>query len=196
MPDWTANGIPGVGKKPELANRFKGDLIVIGSAEGVWDDMEKAISIAKAPQFMAINLMFCAFKQSILDKKIRIHHWATVHPEFFAIRGLYTGRTTTTHSCTQAKDVDALWKIRNNGTSGLFGIRVGLAMGFERVILCGMPMDNRPHLYDYPSTKLTWPEDKAVEMAWEEAIKDDFKGRVISMSGRTKEWLEKAVSCG
>ena len=72
--------------------------------------------------------------------------------------------------------------------SSVFGaIYVGLAVGFERIILCGCPLDNTGHYYDPPGMETRfeeWTLDYLHTVG-----REAFRGRVLSMSGNTAKIL-------
>jgi hypothetical protein len=80
---------------------------------------------------------------------------------------------------------------------------IGLALGYESVILCGCPMDGSGYA---PGESEGIPQFAAVQRVgdpakqkastirryygtMEQLAKTTFRGRVFSMSGKTKEWL-------
>lgn len=81
--------------------------------------------------------------------------------------------------------VDYRWPGMNaSGSSGLFAVKVALE-SFDRVVLCGVPMDAmRAH---YNNT-LPWFEVDSFWPAWEIAL-PYIKDRVRSMSGATAQLL-------
>jgi len=101
-----------------------------------------------------------------------------VHPQKLGV---------TIHSDKKWPLVDHVWPCKLTGTSALFATRVALALGYEEVVLCGVPLDETGRYYSAP-----W--DKGVSLnvvdmkEWEEYV-PVFEGRVKSMSGRTRELL-------
>ena len=70
------------------------------------------------------------------------------------------------------------------GSSGLFACKIARQLGFERIILCGVPMD--------PSAKHVvraqpWPAGVTFRRASWERHKEEIKPFVRSMSGWTAE---------
>lgn len=72
-----------------------------------------------------------------------------------------------------------------SGSSGLFAVKVALIdLGYEDVVLCGVPMTATPHFDD----NVPWPEVDLFKLGWEQAL-PQIDGRVRSMSGWTRELL-------
>lgn len=178
------------GERPAIAGTKSGNLIILGSALTVWSEFEKARQIDPKAELMAINLAFCGLRYWVQRQLLVCHHWISLHPEFFAIRHLYAGKRTTTHCFTNAPDkgVDYVWPVSSEGSSGLFATKVALLMGYEKIMLCGIPIKDAPHFHDMPGFRHPEMEDRAVWLAWEMAA-DALRGRVKSFSGRTKDLL-------
>lgn len=184
MNPWKLNGVEGSGKTP-LANRFSGELLIIGGGRCVWEDLEKT-SIGTV---MVINDIGCHFHQ-------RVDHWVTLHPEYMPGWLHYRtghcygeGAVPKTHSHKNHKDISHAWEISNiGGTSGLFACQVALVMGYEKIVLAGVPCDNSGHYFDKPSVN-TNLKDNAVHSVWQWAKNNVFEGRVKSLSGYTRDWL-------
>ena len=70
----------------------------------------------------------------------------------------------------------------------MFGVLIALAMGYERIMLAGIPLDNRGYCYAPPNNQSMF-ESETLENEWKEARDEVFRDRVRSFSGRTREWL-------
>jgi hypothetical protein len=83
------------------------------------------------------------------------------------------------------------WNMHNIGAySGLFAAQVGICLGYEQIILCGVPQDNSGRFFDPPWVKgLTHGTDMPAKKCFREAVQrtPDLKRCVRSMSGWTKE---------
>jgi len=192
---WTVNGITGRGDPPACAGGFKGLALVLGTARSVWWDVYALPYFTRAqPDIIAINGMVLFFKD-------RIHHAVSMHPPeldyWRKLRKLYQGRDETpflTHSYRAPADCeppDVVWDMPSgiNGTSGLLAVMVGLALGYNEIILAGVPMDGQGHIYDPPGNETADLLHEHLELEWKKIAKEYFQGRVRSMSGRTREWL-------
>ena len=82
------------------------------------------------------------------------------------------------------------WPWIGHGTSGLGAALTAVALGYGRVVLAGMPLDDGPHNGEPPwrLTRFTTEAPNGNEH-WKKAIDVAFDGKVKSLSGRTKDWL-------
>lgn len=78
-------------------------------------------------------------------------------------------------------------EIGKSGSSGMFALKVALVdLGFDNAVLCGMPMDERPHALD--REKLPWNSYQNFRGIWAD-MPDAYCERTRSMSGWTKTLL-------
>lgn len=182
---WTTLG--GQGEAPSRLGRFSGPLLILGGGRTVWDDYAK-VRPWKG-EIMAVNDIGAHMHD-------RIRHWVTLHPEYmpgwkhYREKHLYgQGISAMTHSYKEKEGIDVVWKIGNQGgTSGLFACFVGLMLGYNEIVLGGLPMTNDGHYFD-PPWQYTAFQDKGVALVWASAQTNIFKGRVKALSGWTKTWL-------
>jgi hypothetical protein len=192
---WEINGIRGYEIVPSLANKFSGPLVIIGAASCLWNDLAQ---VNGSPDFMAIN--FAGY----LARK-NIQHWSTCHPEYLPY---YLGMYRLTYFPTNTEnsdfnffahvfktqmhthgpqDAENNWQFEiGGGSSALFAVQVGLALGYAPVSLAGVPLEACGCVYDPPWVE---PFDYAMyQGVWEKAA-PVFAGRVKSYSGFTRELL-------
>lgn len=188
---------------PRLAGRYAGrSLLVAGSARGVWEDLALFGRVDDgAWDVMALNVMGAFYPG-------RLEHWASLHPEHVGglarlRRDVVDGRETHFHTSRPfmpAPERPAegarpwhAWAFANlGGTTGAFAALVGLGLGYDRVVLAGVPMDNSGHFYDAPWVRGTGTfafGDPNYQTVWCELRDRVFEGRVTSLSGRTRDWL-------
>lgn len=163
--------------------------IVLGGAACVWDDLETYTGPCDG--VAACNAIGAEYGN-------RLDAWVSLHPEhllqFAAARVQRLLRPAPLYSHRQPVPasrghIDVLTDIRfpghaDSGGSGLFAVKVALVdLGFDRVVLCGIPLDDAPHFDGKPSP--TIPQNRA---AWE-AIPTEYKARMRSMSGWTREHM-------
>ena len=98
------------------------------------------------------------------------------------------------HSHQPADQVNHIWPLaREGGTSGLFAAVIGILMGYDQIILAGVPCDNTPHFFDPPwletQTHMFGLESCYNEWkAWRNEV-PIFKDKVRSLSGNTRDLL-------
>lgn len=127
----------------------------------------------------------------------RIDHWVTLHPEmlegFMEERAIAYGPSDFTTWSQRPHDdaqVDrVVTDIEPKGSSGLFAARIALRhLGCDRVVLAGIPIDDGPHFYDADGVR-SGPAFRYYRPAWLRARRQEFSGRVRSLSGWTREIL-------
>jgi len=146
--------------------------VILGGAAGLWDDLRALGSFTGA--VVAVN-------QAGIYYPYPIQHWATLHPE--GLPAWIRARAERGHSLDFEVWTEPLpgW---DKGSSGLHAVGMALEVGYGPVVLCGMPMTDGAHFHDaspWPVAGEHWP-------AWE-AQADAMRGRVFSMSGRTRDLL-------
>lgn len=86
-----------------------------------------------------------------------------------------------------------VWPWPGFGTSGFNAVLTGLGLGYEEIILAGIPLDDSGHYFDPPNTRTKFTQEVPTlngELKhWADAERNLFKGRVKSLSGRTREVL-------
>lgn len=188
-------GISYVGTLP-LLNKYTGkNLVILASAWNVWDDWHrfKAVSgKAYSWDIMVINDMGLYFPG-------RFTHWISLHPSNFSLYRQYCIKNCHTHSREPAPFVDYAWYIYNrSGSGGMFALKVATLMGYNKIILCGMPLTNGKRFFDQYNMQHSF-DCSTIRDPWKEQ-KDIFEEFTRSMSGYTKElfgeptkeWLEKS----
>lgn len=84
---------------------------------------------------------------------------------------------------------EVLW----HGSTALFAVLVGIEMGYEQIILAGVPMDSKGHWYfkdeDYGPR---WTGESY--QSWFEFARMDAAKKVSSMSGYTKQLLGESFN--
>lgn len=166
---------------PSVAGCYEGTLKIIGGAASVWDDANRA----PAGDFMAVNdigMYFPIIQHWYSNHANQLHGWNDV-------RAFHFPKCESLHSVMPPKDHAegvTKWDVPSYGSSGLVAAMVGMGLGYEKVILCGVPLSNGAHFTDpRPSNFVNEAPDDRIE--W---LRDNvFDGRVKSMSGRSGEIL-------
>lgn len=188
---------------PAIAGQYAGKkLVVCGDAACVWDDLERLGCAAHMGfgrvdgpyDFMTINKLVEVFPGKIEHVYSNEPSW--LHKFIAARRVEYAhefGGPKHVHSCNQG--ATWRWPLGGFATSGLGGTIVGVGLGYDQVVLCGIPLDDGPHNGEPPWRRCGFTQEAAnsgksgINSHWKTARDLAFHGRVKSMSGRTKEWL-------
>jgi hypothetical protein len=196
---------------PSIAGQYKGQhLVVCGDAINVWDDLDRFGCRSNEGRgkvrkdhwhFMTVNKLVETFPGHIEHVYSNEPH--LLHKFIAARRSEYTAEfnpPANTHSCNEG--CKWRWPWGGHGTSSLGATLVGLALGYEQVVLCGVPLDNGPHNGEpfwrktgFATAEAAGPKGivGGVNSHWKRAIEQGFDGKVRSMSGRTREWLGAPV---
>ncbi len=190
--------MPGLPNAPGLKSAI---AIIAGTAASLFADLELALAVAPEAELVAVN-------RAALDLPV-IAHATSIHARMLEVVRLARSEfdcvadphceTYETHAYWPGAQVDRVWAGPgwNQGSSGLFAVRVALALGYERVILAGVPLDDSPRYHDTPLRPIDWPaggaSDRAAarekyRAAWRE-LEPELRGRVSSASGWTRELL-------
>lgn len=178
--------IPWISRKrdfPEIAGRYSGAALVVGSGRSVWDDLSQA---DKSLDAICVNDVGMHYPGPV-------SHWYSndiaMLPKWIAARRpRYTldyGKDIQIHSCCEG--VKWKWPWPGHGSSSLNAVFTALGLGYEKIILCGVPLDDSGHYFDPPWVKTNFARDATVRH-WK-LLAPKFQGRVKSMSGNSREIL-------
>ena len=195
-----------IGPWPKIAGSYKGKgLVICGDAIGVWDDLERLGcrkdggnagrgSVASDFHFMTINKLVETFPGDIEHCYSNEMH---LLEKFIAARRNEYRKEFEgpKHAHSISEGAKNRWPFGGHGTSGLGACLVGLGLGYDKIVLCGVPLDNGPHNGEPSWRRCTFTReasstaDNGPNNHWRRARDLIFRGRVKSMSGRTREWL-------
>lgn len=172
------------------------NALVLGSADCLYDDIA---DVERLTGGRWDGLVVAANQAGVLWPH-RLDHWVTFHPQNMARwigeradMGRNVDMTTWAHYGVQTDRTLDHWE----GSSGMFAARVALHLGCERIILCGIPLDSRPHAVEHETWGSgDWKEANVYQKQLRESA-HRYEGRVRSMSGftaalfgsPTREWL-------
>lgn len=180
--------------------------IILGGAKNVFDDL----SVVEALGVNIGETPIIATNHAGRDWPAPFLAWVSFHAELFPswlearrADGMPDPETLwTTDRPLGPIPVDIpIQKAENwRGSSGLLAVTVGLHMGFDRLILCGVPMDADQEHYDRPGR---WVDAGNYRASWLNR-RLDMAGKVRSPSGWTKtilgapsvEWLSSGAAQG
>lgn len=192
---------------PAIAGTYRGrgtGLVVCGDAIGIWDDLEAfgcRYDVGRGQvrkegwDFLTINKLVETFPGEVAHAYS--NEPALLNRFIAARRSEYAKEfppVVNTHSCNEGARFR--WPWGGHGTSGLGATLVGIGLGYDQIVLCGLPLDDGPHNGEPPwrrckfaSAEAAGPKDGGVNAHWKRARDLAFDSKVKSMSGRTREWL-------
>jgi len=187
---------------PKEKNSCSGELIIVGGGWCVWEDLSRIHW--ESYDIMCVNDIYMHFPGDVDHYYSNDHHWM---PKWVEARRQLLSRaypkTTKFHTNRFGSDGIVKWPWTGHGTSGLNAIYTGLALGYDKIILAGIPLDNGGHYFDPRPSENTgsWGNRKfshfveeipvkAGELKyWKNAKDNVFQGKVTSLSGRSKDLL-------
>lgn len=136
----------------------------------------------------------------------RLDAWVSIHPLYFDKKNWYADRLARGNPEPKRLvgtpfSKDEIWSMRGDlpnrvsfsscefpnslpGSSGMFAAKYALVdLGFDRAVLCGIPISARPHFWD--QTKTVWHVADQYQRAWL-SIPAEYRRRMRSMSGWTR----------
>lgn len=201
---WEYRGIEGAGRAPGLVGRSSGICLVMGGGRCVWEDISRFYKLLgytftnssdDEPPFttIAVNDISCYYKPR-LNHIVSLHE-SQVGPSVL-IRHENACHKSVPLTHTQKHKVDVpfpalhAWELRGyvGGTSAGFAVAIAIALGHEKVVLAGVPLDGNGHFFDPEFTKLTQFDTGTQRIQWG-MFREHFDGIVKSMSGKTKSIL-------
>ena len=180
---------------PDLAGAYCGLVFVVGSARCVWDDLHRAGMTKNDDSHkhvLCVNDMIMHYPGAVEHAYSNNHVWL---PKWIqARRDQYItrwGKPRYNHS--NRAGGQHTWPWPGHGTSGLNAVYTAIALGYEDIRLCGIPLDDSGHYFEpewMTSNFVREVPDKDDGLKyWSNAKKRIFKGRVTSYSGRTMKLL-------
>lgn len=187
---------------PKIEGKYSGKLLIVAGGRCVWDDLEGFAVPAKHGQ---VSIDWPGDVMCVNDIGMhlpcKIDHWysndGNMLPCWNMARRPEFKRLNETIQLHSFMDKPNIWKWPwpGHGGSGLNSVYTGLGLGYDEILIAGMPSDDSGHYFDPPwvqtnFTKEVAPQkDHHVNRFWQNAINHCFEGRVKAISGRTGEWL-------
>jgi len=176
--------------------RYHDQLLIVCTGKTIWEDVEKS-------GWNHDNMDVLCVKDALVYFPGNVNHTFSEHPDQLPILSQLrkARRKTIRHQTTKLRhhtsgalgDVPHVhaWKLPNYGCSGLSACIVGVLLGYEKIVLAGSPLTDEGHFYDPPWVKTSLERSFPGETPkiWKKMADEVFKGKVKSLSGRTKELL-------
>ena len=160
--------------------------IILGGGKTVLQEYEQAKKLCKPDIIICVNDIGCEIKECDI--------WATLHPE--KLGAWISKRNDNGYklpekivSFKRVEYVNTILDYRwtgssGSGSSGLFAVKTALSLGYNKIVLCGVPINKESH---YFSSK-AWSECDSFSGTWREQ-QGILKKYVRSMSGYTRNLL-------
>lgn len=182
---WQHRGIQGSGNPLSCIGTKKGAVTIIGGARCVWNDLEA--HPGPRGDIMVVNDI-----GMYLDWPV--DHWVSMHRNYLATwiklrrwHSLAFGGDFESHAHESYEGITNAWYLDNVFPySGMFAVQVAVALGYERIVLCGIPQDTQLNFFDPPWTKKNHA-DCNQSLLQNISLNPVFKQCVRSMSGWTRE---------
>ena len=139
--------------------------LICGTGYSLWDDLDTlGFNWDKWDQSSRFDII--SVNRAVMDLPCPVNHAYSNHmdmlPKWVAARDVsYQQKDrryaspTHLHSNQKYSGVSHWKTLPGHGTSGLNAVYLALYLGYDRVKVCGMPIDNGPHYYDAPKAKTT-----------------------------------------
>lgn len=162
--------------------------LVLGGGASVWQDVERAKALGWFSGVVACN-------DAGVDWPGALDAFCTLHPN--KMQAFRDKREAKRHPAAKVyiahqddKGVDRIepyrWpEMKTSGSSGLYATKIALELGFDRIVLCGVPLTNEAHYFDSKA----WKQAETFKAAWLAVMQTRLIGRVKSFSGWTAEQL-------
>jgi hypothetical protein len=191
---WNHEGIKGDPQPPEIYQQCRGSLLILGAGRSLWEDLE-SVKYHEFDDVMAVNFT-AAFYPGYIS------HFATLEADMasfcFGLRKRIQDKSEYVHVHINEPghaENAILWGIESGikaGTSGLFAVTVGVCLGFDKIVLAGMPLNNGGRFFDPPTTDsgMMEYEDGFIRRTWENyRFGGEWAHKVRGCSGRTRGWF-------
>ena len=178
---------------------MKKTLLIISTAKCVWDDVEeiqpRLEKLSIEYDTMAINHMIMYWPGNLT---YGVSHHFDILQYFVAVRTYRKLKNRPLlYGPKICKEVDcAITFVQHIATSGMYAPAVGIHLGYEKIILTGMPFDDSGHFYD----RLPTPEFdyRTPNVKYWADLRRWGKNKVRAVSGNlvdcfgevTEEWLK------
>ena len=163
--------------------------MIVGSGHTVWGDLIE-LQCPENQDIMCVNDIVMHYPGRVKHFYSNDHEFI---PKWLAARRAQLhkqfGAVDFVHTCNQGARYN--WPWPGHGTSSLGAVYTGLALGYDEIVLCGIPLDDGGHYFSPAKTNFLneVPVKNGVMKYWQTAKDKVFEGRVTSMSGRTRDLL-------
>ncbi len=178
----------------KIAGTYTGAVRIIGSGKTLWEDYAKSQELMPGTDTIAVNLS--AMVIPLVTHLFSWHHKQIGHIKGWR-RAEWCDEKSIVHSVKEGNNIDWAWRF-NGGTSvsGLSAIDLAWLLGYRRIALVGIPMDNNGYFckpYDNPDMhdRYRHGEIRYLHGFYKDSVRS-FSGVTKDIMGEpTKQWLEE-----
>jgi hypothetical protein len=190
---------------PPIAGKYKGKSVAVcGDAHCLWNDLEalgckdesEGGKVAKPGfDFMCVNMAGSKFPGVVehwysndgnlvdLFRSVRRseypRHWSVNNSHGLAVGSQWASPHPNAWQ----------WPWTGHGTSGLGAVITAIALGYDHIFICGIPLNNQPHNGEPPWRNTNFVNEVRDDRKHWLRVADMFRGRITAISGQTKEWF-------
>lgn len=176
---------------PKMMGKYSGSLVICASGRCVWDDLEAlGLHIRQGSwSVMAVNdvVMHIPLRvdHAYSNDHISLDYWVQARRPRYK-RDYH--ENIIKHTCKSGMSTQIIWPLPGYGTSSLNAVFCGLCLGYDRIVLCGCPLDDSGHYFDPPWVSTRFAKEGHRDN-WKTSKQRIFDGKVRSMSGFTRDLL-------
>lgn len=178
----------------DIAGTYSGLCLVIGCGKTMWEDYAKAKELAPGcGDKMLVNMSIAIIQEEV--QHLFSMHYRLMTSYQMIRRAWMPDDKAIVHSTREWAGVEKAWELQPYcSTSGLAGAQLALLLGYDKVILCGVPHDGQSHYYDIYKNPGHGDRDRSREVGqctrWQNNQIKSFSGKTKEILGEpTIEWL-------
>ena len=182
---------------PKIAGSYDGPLLIVGSGRCVWDDLAGWNDDIDT---LCVNAMISHFPNRVThgysNHADKTSHFITARCEKLKKRD---PNAIHSHSFQHNRAGSKWsWPWPGHGSSGMSAVLTGIGLGYTKILVAGMPLDNTGHFYDPPVDHALHggkgpPSNflnEADDVHWQNMCNRVFQNcNVKFFSGRAAKWL-------
>lgn len=160
--------------------------MILGGAANVHEDLEAARALVTEYDVVTVNHFGISYPG-------KINHWVTIHSEFMffwqdarARQGLPPAERIWFAEKSPEVHISHSVATDHGGSSGLMAVMVALALSYDKIVLCGVPIEGAQAHFLIPEAE--WQGAERYQRAWQRLV-PVMADRVRSMSGWTARLL-------
>ena len=177
---------------PRYSQKHSGTCVILGSGWTADDDLARALKIRPGAFIIGVNRSVTNYKCDMMVSLDRqgAKTWQAVHHKNFGPVQLHSRMLKQRSVIVAEPWVDYWWyNYEPGGTSSWLAVKIAQAIGFQEIILCGVPLEKGPSLPDDRWSDWSQRNQISTVNTFRSVLMRDhyLHKYVTSMSGWTKE---------